>query len=55
VSAAVDAALQSMMDEGPGGGHHDNILSAAWGKVGISVLVQDGKLYLTNDFSAACD
>ena len=55
VNATIDAVMQSMMDEGPGGGHHDNILNPAWGKVGVGLVVQDGKLYFTNDFSPKCD
>lgn len=55
LGSTVDAAIKAMMDEGPGGGHHDNILNPAWGKVGIGLVVVDGQLYLTNDFSPACD
>ena len=55
VLASIDESLQMMMDEGPGGGHHDNILDPAWGKVGLSALVVNGRLYLTNDFSPKCD
>ncbi len=43
-----------MMAEGPGGGHHDNIVNPAFVSLGVGLLVQDGGLYLTNDFSNAC-
>ena len=49
---SIDQILKAMMDEGPGGGHHDNILNKAYRRVGIG-LVKDGegRLYFTNDFS----
>ena len=49
--AQVETTLKLMMDEGPGGGHHDNMLNPAFKRVGIG-FVRDGvKLYMTNDFS----
>jgi uncharacterized protein YkwD len=54
VPATIDAMMKSMMDEGPGGGHHDNILDARWTRLGVGLLVDQGRLYLTNDFSADC-
>ena len=52
VNRAIDQILQAMMDEGPGGGHHDTILSSKYSRVGIGLLQdKDGRLYLTNDFS----
>lgn len=52
VNRAIDQILKAMMDEGPGGGHHDTIINPKYKRVGIG-LVQDknGRLYLTNDFS----
>jgi uncharacterized protein YkwD len=50
----IDAILKSMMDEGPGGGHHDNIVNPQFRLVGVGLLVQGGGLYFTNDFSNAC-
>jgi uncharacterized protein YkwD len=52
---AIDAILQSMMNEGPGGGHYDNIVSRNFTRVGVG-LVLDGKgaLWFANDFSGAC-
>jgi uncharacterized protein YkwD len=47
----VDAVLKFMMDEGPGGGHHDNILNPKYRKLGVGVVRDGDKLYLTNDFS----
>lgn len=48
----IDDILKSMMDEGPGGGHHDAIVNPGFRRVGIG-LVKDsqGRLFLTNDFS----
>lgn len=49
----IDQILSMMMREGPGGGHHDNILNPKMKRMGIG-LVEDseGKLWMTNDFSA---
>jgi uncharacterized protein YkwD len=48
----IDDILKSMMSEGPGGGHHDNMLSPAYKRLGVG-LVDDGKggMSFTNDFS----
>jgi hypothetical protein len=43
--------LKIMMDEGPGGGHHDNILSPKYRRVGIGLVYVGDRFYLTNDFS----
>ena len=43
--------LQLMMDEGPGGGHYDNIMNGRLRRIGIGLVYAGGKLYLTNDFS----
>jgi uncharacterized protein YkwD len=49
--AAIDSILSAMMAEGPGGGHHDNILSTGFSVTGVG-LIEDpsGRLYFTNDF-----
>ncbi len=47
----VDEMLKLMMDEGPGGGHHDNMMNPRYRRVGIGLVDAGGKLYLTNDFS----
>lgn len=47
----IDVMLKIMFDEGPGGGHHDNMLNPKMKRVGIGLVYVDGKLYLTNDFS----
>ena len=53
--ATVDAILQAMMDEGPGGGHHDNILAASSTRVGVGLVVDANQaLWFTNDFSGSC-
>ncbi len=54
VDATIDAILKAMMDEGPGGGHHDNIVSTDFTRVGVGLVVDSGSLWFTNDFSAAC-
>ena len=44
--------LKLMFDEGPGGGHHDNMLNPTYRRVGIGLFYTPaGALYLTNDFS----
>jgi uncharacterized protein YkwD len=53
-NGTIDAILKQMMDEGPGGGHHDNIVNPQFRLLGVGVLVQGGGLYLTNDFSNSC-
>jgi uncharacterized protein YkwD len=47
----IDVMLKLMMDEGPGGGHHDNMMNPRFRRVGIGLVYSSGKLYLTNDFS----
>lgn len=48
----VDDILEGMMREGPGGGHHDNILAPKMKRLGVGIVVHDdGALDLTNDFS----
>ncbi len=48
----IDLMLKMMFDEGPGGGHHDNMLNARYRRIGIGLhTTAGGMLYLTNDFS----
>jgi hypothetical protein len=47
----IAALLQIMMNEGPGGGHYDNIMSPDLRRVGVGISYAGGRLYLTNDFS----
>jgi uncharacterized protein YkwD len=55
IDATVDAILKAMMDEGPGGGHHDNILASQSTRVGVGLVVDgSGALWFTNDFSGRC-
>jgi len=54
-NATIDGILKAMMDEGPGGGHHDNILNPKYALVGIGLIVRDDGLWFTNDFSNACN
>jgi len=54
VNATIDGILKAMMDEGPGGGHHDNILNPHYASVGVGLVIKGGGLYFTNDFSNAC-
>lgn len=52
VETTIDAVLQTMMEEGPGGGHYENILSPIFTRVGIGLALDPkGRLYFTNDFS----
>lgn len=43
--------LKMMFDEGPGGGHYDNMVNAKYRRIGIGIHEIAGTLYLTNDFS----
>jgi hypothetical protein len=54
VRKAIDRILNAMWAEGPGGGHYENIISRKYAIVGISLIVNNGLVYLTNDFSGAC-
>ena len=55
VDKVVDAILKAMMDEGPGGGHHDNILNSKMTRVGAGIYVDENtRLWFTNDFSPPC-
>jgi uncharacterized protein YkwD len=47
----IDVMMKLMIDEGPGGGHHDNMLNPRFRRVGVGLVYVGGKLYLTNDFS----
>jgi hypothetical protein len=47
----IQTLLKIMMDEGPGGGHHDNVLNPKYRRVGVGLFYAGGRLYLTNDFS----
>ena len=47
----VDIMLKLMMDEGPGGGHYDNIMNARMRRIGIGNVYAGGRFYLTNDLS----
>ena len=47
----VDIMMKLMMDEGPGGGHYDNIMSPKLRRIGIGNVYVGGRFYLTNDFS----
>jgi uncharacterized protein YkwD len=55
VDSVVDKILKLMMDEGPGGGHHDNILDRTMTRVGVGLFVDDtNHLWFSNDFSSSC-
>ncbi len=49
--AQIELTMKLMYDEGPGGGHHDNMLNPKFRRVGIGLHYVGKKLYLTNDFS----
>lgn len=50
VKKQIDEILDLMMSEGPGGGHHDNIVSNRHTKIGIGIVNPGGKMFFTNDF-----
>lgn len=53
--ATIDAVLAAMMAEGPGGGHHDNILATSSTRLGVGLVVDAQQaLWFTNDFSGPC-
>ncbi|MFO0680295.1 MAG: CAP domain-containing protein, partial [Polyangiaceae bacterium] len=50
VKKQIDEILDLMMSEGPGGGHHDNIVSRQHTKIGVGIVNPGGRMYFTNDF-----
>ena len=47
----VDIMLKLMMDEGPGGGHYDNIMNPKMRRIGVGNVYVGNRFYMTNDFS----
>jgi uncharacterized protein YkwD len=47
----IDLMLKLMYDEGPGGGHYDNMMNPKFRRVGIGLAFPGGLFYMTNDFS----
>ena len=47
----IDVMLKMMFDEGPGGGHYDNMMNPRYRRIGVGLVDVGGKLYMTNDFS----
>lgn len=47
----IDVMMKLMYDEGPGGGHYENMINPKFKRVGIGLVYAGDKLYLTNDFS----
>ena len=47
----IDIMLKLMMDEGPGGGHYDNMMNPSYRRIGVGLHYAGGRLYMTNDFS----
>ena len=47
----VDVMLKLMMDEGPGGGHYDNMMSPKLRRIGVGIVYVNNRFYMTNDFS----
>jgi uncharacterized protein YkwD len=45
---------QAMMDEGPGGGHYENIINRRHTHVGIGVYSEGNRHYVTTDFGVGC-
>jgi uncharacterized protein YkwD len=50
IHTQIDQILDAMMSEGPGGGHHDNIVNPQWKRLGVGLVNPGGSLYFTNDF-----
>jgi uncharacterized protein YkwD len=51
----IDKILKAMMDEGPGGGHYENIIAPSSTRVGVGLVLNDQQeLWFSNDFSGAC-
>jgi uncharacterized protein YkwD len=50
VETQIAEILGGMLSEGPGGGHHDAMLSPEWHKLGVGILNPGGRMYFTNDF-----
>jgi hypothetical protein len=51
VAVQVDEILAGMMAEGPGGGHHDALLSPRWTRMGVGITNPGGVMYFTIDFA----
>jgi uncharacterized protein YkwD len=49
--AAIRAIHTSFMAEGPGGGHYQNMMSTRFQRVGIGVVSDQQRLWLTEDFA----
>ena len=47
----IDVMMKLMYDEGPGGGHYENMVNPKFKRVGVGIVYAGDKLYLTNDFS----
>ncbi len=47
----VDIMLKLMMDEGPGGGHYDNIMNPKMRRIGVGNVYVGQRFYMTNDLS----
>jgi hypothetical protein len=51
VHDVITEGCEMMWDEGPGGGHHDNMASTKWKEVGCGIYVtSSGKVWVTQDF-----
>jgi hypothetical protein len=51
VGRQIDEILALMMDEGPGGGHHDDMLDPRWTRLGVGITNPGGEAYVTTDFA----
>jgi uncharacterized protein YkwD len=49
-SGAIQTIHQQMMNEGPSGGHYQNIMSTTFTTIGIGLYYVNGALWLTEDF-----
>jgi uncharacterized protein YkwD len=51
VGRQIDEILALMMEEGPGGGHHDIMLDPRWTRLGVGITNPGGEAYVTTDFA----
>jgi hypothetical protein len=51
VSSVIDQGMQAMWNEGPGGGHYENMTSTQYTQAGCGIFVaSDGSVWITTDF-----
>jgi uncharacterized protein YkwD len=51
VDKQIDEIIAGFMAEGPGGGHHDNMLDRRWSRLGVGIANAGETMYFTIDFA----